>query len=281
VSILAIFPGYLIAFRILNWKGGPEWLFSVRAATSIILVTLTLTGVLLLIFVPRERAARAEAAIAREQARVAAAENDATTARLKLLEAQVEPHFLYNTLAHVVSLVDREPSVAKSMIERLIALLRASARPEAQPATLRTQLDLLRAYLEIIALRMGSRLAWRIDVPATLYDITLPPMLLQPIVENAVKHGLEPTLEGGEIVVSADHDGEYLVLSVRDTGLGFRTTRTPGMGLSNLRARLATTYGDRARLAIEDVRPRGTRVTLTLPLVADIDDARVPEAATP
>jgi signal transduction histidine kinase len=277
VSILAIFPGYLIAFRILNWKGGPEWLFSVRAATSIILVTLTLTGVLLLIFVPRERAARAEAAIAREQARVAAAENDATTARMKLLEAQVEPHFLYNTLAHVVSLVDREPSLAKGMIERLIVLLRASARA-APRTTLGTQLDLLRAYLEIIALRMGSRLAWRIDVPATLYDVTLPPMLLQPIVENAVRHGLEPALEGGEIVVSANHDAENLVLSVRDTGLGFRTTGSPGMGLSNLRARLDAAYGDHARMAIEDAHPRGTRVTLTLPLAADTGSARVAEA---
>ncbi|HET8585951.1 MAG TPA: histidine kinase, partial [Casimicrobiaceae bacterium] len=219
-------------------------------------------------FVPRERAARAQAAIARERARVAAAQNEATTARMKLLEAQVEPHFLYNTLAHAISLIDADPRSAKGMIERLIALLRASAVSATARTTLGVQLELLAAYLDIVAMRMGSRLRWRIDVPASLREVAVPPMLLQPIVENAVKHGIEPSLAGGEIVVSGAREGSVLVLGVTDTGRGFRDTiavGSDGIGLVNLRARLATAYGDEASLTIEDLSPHGTRVTLRVP----------------
>jgi signal transduction histidine kinase len=269
IAIVGIFPGYLLAFRILHLTHGSSWLFSPRTVVSIVIVTLLITAILLLIFVPRERAARAEASIAREQARVAAAENEATTARMKLLEAQVEPHFLYNTLAHVICLIDEEPHTAKGMIERLIALLRASAASATGKATLGAQVALLRAYLEIVALRMGTRLRWRIDVPAMLCDVAAPPMLLQPIVENAVRHGLEPSLDGGEIVIAARRNGSLLVLTVVDTGVGFRATashETPGIGLANLRARLVTLFGDAAGVTIEDVQPHGTRVSVALPV---------------
>ncbi|HLX30158.1 MAG TPA: histidine kinase [Casimicrobiaceae bacterium] len=265
-AIVGIFPGYLLAFRLLHWKNGAVWLFAPRTAVSIVIIALVITAVLILIFVPRERAARAEAAMAREQARVAAAEREATTARMKLLEAQVEPHFLYNTLAHVISLIDAEPRAAKHMIEGLIALLRASAVSAGGGATLGVQVDLLRAYLEIVALRMGSRLSWRIDVPASLREIEVAPMLLQPIVENAVKHGLEPSMTGGEVSIGARRELGKLFLTVTDTGAGFRPTAQAGIGLANLRARLAASYGDDARVTIEDVAPHGTRVTLVVPI---------------
>ena len=270
VATIGIFPGYLLAFRILHWDGGPDWLFSPRAAVSIIVVSLAITGVLLMIFVPRERAARAEAAVAREQARVAALQNEATTARMKLLEAQVEPHFLYNTLAHVISLIDAEPRAAKGMVERLIALLRASAATVTGRTTLGRQLELLEAYLDILAMRMGARLDWRIDVPQALRDLEVPPMLLQPIVENAVKHGVEPSVAGGAIAIAGAREGPMLVLRVTDTGRGFRETApgvATGIGLANMRARLAGLFGDEAGLTIEDVSPHGTRVTLRLPCV--------------
>lgn len=271
VALAGLFPGYLIAFRILHWKGGSEWLFSPRTAISMIAITLAITGVLLSIFLPRERAARAEAAVAREQARVAAAENEATTARMKLLEAQVEPHFLYNTLAHVVSLIDAEPRAAKGMIERLIALLRASAASASGRTTLGGQLDLLGAYLDILAMRLGSRLDWRIDVPAALRALEVPPMLLQPIVENAVKHGIEPAVAGGAITIEGAREGHALVLRVTDTGRGIRERKpagSGGIGLANLRARLAAAFGADAALTIEDVTPHGTRVTLRLPVAS-------------
>jgi sensor histidine kinase YesM len=279
VAIIGIFPGYLLAFRVLDWKNGPDWLFSPRAAVSIIAVSLAITAVLLMIFVPRERAARAQAAVAREQARVAAAQNEATMARMKLLEAQVEPHFLYNTLAHVISLIDAEPRTAKGMIERLIALLRANAASATAGTTLGVQLELLAAYLDIVAMRLGSRLRWRIDVPASLRELTVPPMLLQPIVENAVKHGIEPSLAGGEILISGAREGSMLVLGVVDTGRGFRDTvaaGSGGIGLANLRARLATAYGDDASLTLEDLSPHGTRVTLRLPSKVAAREPRAP-----
>ena len=122
---------------------------------------------------------------------------------MQLLEAQVEPHFLYNTLAHVVSLIDAEPAVAKRMLDRLIVLLRATASSANRSSTLGAQLDLLRAYLDLIAMRMGPRLAWSIDVAPELASLPVPPMLLQPIVENAIKHGLEPKIAGGRVDVTA------------------------------------------------------------------------------
>jgi sensor histidine kinase YesM len=163
-----------------------------------------ITGILLAVLIPRERAARAQLQIARRGA--AAAERETTEARMQLLEAQIEPHFLYNTMAHVVSLVDTDPATAKGMLERLIALLRSTANAGNAGGTLQAQIDHLRAYLEILALRMGPRLAWTIDVPSELAALPLPPMLLQPVVENAIKHGLETKVEGGEVALAARRD---------------------------------------------------------------------------
>jgi sensor histidine kinase YesM len=190
---------------------------------------------------------------------------------MQLLEAQIEPHFLYNTMAHVVSLVDADPATAKRMLERLIALLRSAAGGEAGGGTLQAQVDHLRAYLDILALRMGPRLTWTLDVPADIARTPIPPMLLQPVVENAIKHGLEPKVEGGTVSVVARRDGDHVVLTVADTGLGFseqRNSNSTGLGLANLRARLATLFGTRATLTIEDNVPEGTRVTIALPVPA-------------
>jgi sensor histidine kinase YesM len=188
---------------------------------------------------------------------------------VQLLEAQIEPHFLYNTLANVISLIDADPATAKHMIERLIDYLRRAALSAGDShATLGRQVELLRAYLDLIVLRMGTRLSYTIDVPPDLAATQLPPMLLQPVVENAIKHGLEPKIGGGEVSVTAQRDGNRLLLTVTDNGLGIRPTRAPGstgLGLSNLRARLSTLHGTGASLTIEDRGP-GTRVTIDLPL---------------
>ena len=278
IPIVGVIPGYMFALRILNWNAGADWFFSVRGIGSVVALSLVITGILLLIFVPRERAMRAEAAMAREQARFAAAEKETATARMKLLEAQVEPHFLYNTLANVVSLIDAEPRTAKHMVLRLIALLRATATAATGSGTLGAQVEWLQAYLEIVEMRMGARLKWRIDIPPALALLRVPPMLLQPVVENAIKHGLEPNVAGGEVAVTARRDGATLVLAVADTGRGFRVTAPPGVagiGLANLRARLATLYGDAATLTIEEVSPEGARVTIALPIDAPLGEAKV------
>jgi LytS/YehU family sensor histidine kinase len=269
IPVVGVFVGYWIATTLLDFRATRAEMFTVRGVLSILAVALIIAGILLAIFLPRDRAAREQARAASEEARANAAEREATLARMQLLEAQVEPHFLYNTLAHVVSLVDPEPDVAKRMLHRLIDLLRATAAATASATTLGAELDLVRAYLDLIAMRMGPRLAWSIDAPADLANVPVPPMLLQPLVENAIKHGLEPKMDGGRVDVVVRKEGGALVLAVADTGLGIASTRgagSTGLGLPNVRARLAALFGDKASLGIADNVPQGTRVTVAIPL---------------
>ena len=271
VPMVGIYMGYWMASLILGWTDLQALLMTLRGALGIALFSVIISGILIAVLLPRERAARAQVRIAQEEARVAAAEKETAVARMQLLEAQVEPHFLYNTMAHVVSLVDAEPATAKRMLERLIALLRSAAAAGNGGGTLQAQVDHLRAYLDILALRMGPRLNWTIDVSPELGALPLPPMVLQPVVENAIKHGLEPKVDGGNVSVAARCDGGRLLLTVTDTGLGFSERRagdSTGLGLANLRSRLATVFGAGATLTIEDHAPAGTRVTIALPLPA-------------
>jgi sensor histidine kinase YesM len=272
VSVVGVFAGYALGSALLDWPQLMRSVFSPQGATSILLLTVIISATLAAIFFARERQAKAEAEFQRERARVEAAEKQTRVAQLQLLEAQIEPHFLYNTLANVISLIDAEPATAKHMIERLIDYLRrAAVITDGADATLGHQVDLLRAYLDLIVLRMGSRLSYRIDVPPELAALPLPPMLLQPVVENAIKHGIEPKISGGKVSVTARRLGDRLLLAVTDDGLGVRTTRgagSTGLGLANLRARLSTMHGAQATLAIEDRQP-GTRVTIDLPMVPE------------
>ncbi len=274
--IVGAFLGYWLATFVLGASAPRAALFTWRGAVSVLTVAGFITLVLVAIFIPRERAARAEARAARDQARVAAAERATTIARMQLLEAQVEPHFLYNTLAHVMSLVDHEPELARRMLHRLIDLLRATAVAGQQTSTVRSQTALLRDYLDLIALRMGPRLAWSIEVDPSLADCEIAPMLLQPVVENAIKHGLEPGIEGGRVDVRVARRAGRMTLTVADTGLGVaptRDARSTGLGLPNLRARLAAVYGEAASLRLSDNAPRGTVATIELPVAVAPQDA--------
>lgn len=212
-----------------------------------------------------ERRERAEL-----EAAAARTDKERATAELKTLRAQVEPHFLYNTLSNVVSLIDRDPKNAKHMTERLIGYLRhtldASRRDH---ALVGDELSIIADYLEILRLRMGQRLAFSIEADDAVRALPLAPMLLQPLVENAIKHGLEPKIEGGTIHVRAARDGDTLDITVEDTGLGFGAstdTAGSGSGLANVRARIAAIYGSSARIIIE-APAVGTRIRLLLPLV--------------
>ena len=268
IPIVGVLAGFAIGHWLLGSAGLGNWFLSPRGVLALAGNSLLITGLLLAVMIPRERAAKAAA---REQARVAVAEREAALAQLKALEARVEPHFLYNTLAHVASLIDADPQQARGMLDRLIALLRATAKSTNGEATLGGQADLLRAYLDILALRMGARLAWTINVPAALGQVPLPPALLQPLVENAVKHGLEPTIEGGSIAIDARAADGKLELTVTDTGRGFGAATAPiggstNLGLFVLKQRLRALYGDAAALTIAENRPSGVRATLTIPL---------------
>lgn len=271
VSIVGAIAGYALAATLLGWLRFRSVVLSPRGLIALAVMALLMCGLAAALAVPRARAARAEAEVAREQARAAAAEREATFAHMKALEAQLEPHFLYNTLAHVASLIDVDPPAARAMLDRLIALLRDTSRAGARASTLGGQADLVAEWLSILGMRMGRRLAWSVDVPGELRELPVPPALLQPLVENAVKHGLEPALDGGRVDVAARRDGHALVIDVADTGRGFASAGPPlggsaGTGLASLRARLAALHGTAASVVVAERSQGGVRVTLRLPL---------------
>jgi len=271
VPIIGVVVGYWIAFEILDWRRARDQMFTPSGIAGIVALSIIISSILAVILSTREKAARAQAAFEAERARVATAERAAALASLKALEAQVEPHFLYNTLAHVESMIDREPATAKRMLARLIVLLRAAAAggPDNR-STLGEQLEHMRAYLDVLAMRLGPRLRWSVDAPEALAARPLPPAVLQPLVENAIKHGIEPALDGGTLSIVARDEGGRLVIDVADTGVGFGAATAPvggstGIGLANLRARLAALYGGDAHMTIAENAPRGVRVVVSLP----------------
>jgi signal transduction histidine kinase len=194
-------------------------------------------------------------------------------AQLKMMQAQVEPHFLFNTLASVDYLIETDPARASKMQKNLIQYLRA-ALPQMREGstTLGKELSLVRSYLEILKVRMDDRLQFAITVPQGLMSAQFPPMVMQSLVENAIKHALEPKPEGGSITVTADIANGNLRLTVADTGLGFGASGKAGtgVGLANVRERLAALYGGRAKFTIEANSPSGTIATVEVPYEADL-----------
>jgi len=211
-------------------------------------------------FLNRER-------VARLRLQAETVERGAAEARLKLLQAQIEPHFLFNTLANLHMLIASDPARAQKMLEHLNDYLRATLdAARRDTGTLGEEFALLRGYLEVLAIRMGPRLAFTLTLPEELSRFALPPMLLQPLVENAVKHGLEPKIDGGRVAVSAERAGGKIVVRISDSGLGLgnSSTKGTGVGLAHVRARIAATYGAKGSVKIEN-RSDGVTATVTLP----------------
>jgi hypothetical protein len=211
-----------------------------------------------------------------EQMRARQTENEKerTVARLNLLHAQVEPHFLYNTLASAQYLTRTDPQQADHMLGHLIHYLRHSL-PQRDDAlsTLGDELERTRAYLEIRRLRMGPRLALQIDVPDTLRAVAVPPMMLQTLVENAIKHGLEPKPGGGTVWILARRDDDAIAITVADDGRGFNEAGGgTGIGLKNVRERLRLIYGAEASLSVVSNAPEGVAATITVPMRTDTTD---------
>ena len=223
-----------------------------------------------LIFYVKFREARAVAALHKAEAERHLLSKQAIEAELKLMQAQIEPHFLFNTLASVQFLTESDPKRAGVLLRHLIDYLRA-ALPQlrASSTTLGKEAALAEAYLNILQMRIGSRLGFVIDIPPDLRDHPFPPNLLISLVENAIKHGIEPAAAGGTVTVTARRDAESVVVVVADTGRGFvdeSATAGQGVGLSNVRERLVALYGNRGRFTLEPVAPHGARATLALPL---------------
>ncbi len=208
----------------------------------------------------RNRLARAERdALARDKA--------LAEAELRVLQAQVEPHFLFNTLANVISLIHTHPDRAARLLERLTSLLRASlSRTRRAAGTLGDELAVVRAYLDIQALRMAGRMTYEVDVDPGLEAVRMPPLLLQPLVENAVLHGIEPSAAGGRVVVRAEGSDGAVRVGVTDDGVGLDPdTAGHGVGIASVRERLQATFGEHGELALTETPGGGVSVELRFP----------------
>jgi sensor histidine kinase YesM len=217
-------------------------------------------------YILREKHARDQARLARAEAERHQLEKNILEAKLQLMQAQVEPHFLFNTLANVQHLVETDAAAASRMLESLIQYLRAALPQMRESATnLGREIDMARAFLEINRVRMGSRLDFAIDVPEPLKCHAFPPMMLITLVENAVKHGVDPCCDSGSITIRALEAEGKLRVSVEDTGEGIRPTKGGGVGLANIRERLKALYGASARLVIEERAPHGVVASIEVP----------------
>jgi LytS/YehU family sensor histidine kinase len=241
--------GYsLISWRVLN---------NPNALAATVLIALVITVIFHLLFAAKARQLHAE--------------KQAAEAQLRLLQGQIEPHFLFNTLANVISLIDHDAPKARQMLESFTDYLRGSlASLRQEQATLGSELGVVQTYLDLLKTRMDDRLQFSIECDDVLRGTPLPALLLQPLVENAVHHGLEPKVEGGQVRVTAHVQAATLVIAVADDGLGLdalpRRKSGAGMALNNLRERLRAHYGSAASLTLAESQP-GTVATLRLPLL--------------
>jgi two-component sensor histidine kinase len=243
---------WLAGYELISWRV----LDNPNGLAASLLVALVITVIFHLLFAAKARQLQAE--------------KKAAEAQLRLLQGQIEPHFLFNTLANVISLIDHDAPKARQMLESFTDYLRSSLTSlRHEQATLGGELDLVQNYLGLLKTRMEDRLQFSISTDDSLRETPLPPLLLQPLVENAIHHGLEPKVEGGHVGVSARREGGQLVVTVTDDGLGLGATPRrksgAGMALANLRERLQAQYGDEASLSLSEARP-GTVATLRLPI---------------
>jgi hypothetical protein len=243
------------------WEAGPAGLAQHDWRTTGV-VTLVAGIVASFYFYARTRSAYLER-------QMGEARRHAGEARLKLLEAQLEPHMLFNTLANLRALIAADPARAQAMLDHVIGYLRATldaSRSTMHP--LQAEFDRLQDYLELMAVRMGARLHYELVLPRELAPLRVPTLLLQPLVENSIRHGLEPKIDGGHVMVSARRDGQALVLEVADTGLGDSTQPSDGsgFGLVQIRERLATVYGRAASLDFRALPGSGATATIRLPV---------------
>ncbi len=279
--------GYVLGMQVASVLLGQSASLSGTTALGAVIATVLASGLAGLVLWGRQRIRGEE--LAREQAQRLAAE-----AELRLLRAQLEPHMLFNTLANLRELMAEDPQAAQRMLDSFIVFLRgALAASRSERTTLAEEFAQLRAYLALMGVRMGERLAWRLTLPEELAGTALPPMLLQPLVENAIKHGLEPQVGPGSIEVSAERADGAVVVTVTDTGRGLRapaegdaghanasgalpapsapataTEAAPAgghYGVHHVRERLRAAFGPGATLQLQPHSPHGVRAIVRIP----------------
>lgn len=272
-AVAVVVPGTLFLLYHLGTPTGqaPFWRHGDRLAGFLLLAA---SSLLVAPWIALAALVRQKEAIARHQSLAFELERSelsrqALDARLRLLQAQIEPHFLFNTLANVRALVASSSPQAPRVLDNLIAYLRAAVpRLDRQVTTFGDELALIRAYLELMHLRMPDRLTYDIHAAPECLQVLCPPMTLMTPVENAVRHGIDPSEEGGQINVVVQIDDTTCVARVCDTGVGAVASSDGGTGLSSLRERLAAVFGEQARLRLLPVQPHGLEVRIEIPIKA-------------
>jgi sensor histidine kinase YesM len=280
VSILS-FIGVALGNALLRGRNPWHYVTHFGELAHVLPFTFGLALLLLIMTTVGQRRAEAEVQRLRQREDLAATAQLLAEAKLRALQAQIEPHFLYNTLANVLGLIDTQPAQARHMLERFIDFLRASLHASrAETATVGTELDLAAAYLDVLAVRMGQRLHYRIEADAAARASAIAPMLIQPLVENAVMHGLEPKIEGGTIVVRAHCDGAVLHVDIADDGVGIGNAPPRsggGVGVANVKARALSVHGAAAQLQLLDNPGGGAIVRLLLPISSKVPSSTNPQ----
>lgn len=270
ISLLGIMAGVAI-----GWNTGAFILAEVfsfhipRSENSFIqtgFLGFTFGAVISYFFLIREYLKKSKKEAEEERLKRLSIEKGVLEANLKLLQAQIEPHFLFNTLSNILSLIDTDKDKGKTMLKDLINYLRTSlSSTRRELITIGEEIELIISYLNILKIRMSDRLRYKIELPGNLKGHPFPPMLLQPLVENSVKHGLEPKIEGGEILIRVTEDRNVIKLEVMDTGVQFSPCYNSGVGISNVKERLNLLYGEKGRLIMEENKPSGLKAIIEVP----------------
>ena len=257
-SLLGIF---LAGMPLINvFQGKPVPLF------QLIGIGILFGSVITYFFFSQERISQVRAEAQEERIKRLDMEKKTLETHLKMLQAQIEPHFLFNTLSTTLTLVDTDREKAVRILSDLIRFLRATlSKSRKDQTTIGSEMEMARAYLSIHRIRMEDRLDYSINMDEALKEEPIPPMLIQPLVENAVKHGLEPTVEGGLLAITAESDSHITRITVSDTGRGLDENGYAGFGLTNIRERLHSLYGPKGRLILEENRPAGVKATIEIP----------------
>jgi LytS/YehU family sensor histidine kinase len=274
LGMVLVFVPYWLTLRTISliWKCSESG-WNVSQLTALIPTTMNLVGAFLnvpfIYFVILLGSAAMKHAQARQQEEIEAGRlaRQLSEARLALLQRQLHPHFLFNALQAISTLLHRDPGTADKLLVCLSSLLRAMLdEASSQMLSLRTELDLTRKYLDIEQARFGDRLTveWRVD--ESVLDCQVPSLIVLPLVENAIRHGLSPKIGPGRLAIGVSSEGPLLVLAVEDDGRGAALPLRAGLGVGNTRERLGALYGERATLRIDTAPDAGFRARIQIPL---------------
>lgn len=259
-----------VLFGVINaqfWQGED---FGIAEVLPIGLMGLLFSAMCFFYFYSREQQAIAQRELESIKREKAEQERALLLSQLKQMQSQIEPHFLFNTLANISALMSQDVDKAKLMLEQLTALLRATLKSSREEhTTIDDEIALIEAYLGIQQIRLGQRLRYQIEVEEGLGGTKIPPMLLQPLIENAIIHGIEPKRESGAVNLQIKRAQQRLQIEVRDTGVGLNHVSGhmgSGVGLSNLKQRIETLFAGQGEVFINESAQGGVCVRLSLPM---------------